>query len=112
MNTTGQPSIYPLSNKNIVLVIYILMTMGIVFGGMLSLVGLIMAYMCKRLFSLESEEFKHLTYIIRTFWICSLFVILGFLLVPLYGVGFLIIAGTSIWAIYRYVAGAYEVFSA
>jgi uncharacterized membrane protein len=48
---------------------------------------------------------RHFRWQIRTFWIALLWGVIGMLTVPLI-IGWFILLGTSIWAIYRIVKGA------
>lgn len=97
-----------LSEKSMILTIYFLMIFGLLLGGMLSFLGLFGAYLAKFKSDSESKGHEHLKYIIKTFWICTLLVVIGFFLTPVHGVGIFLIVASSIWALYRYIAGAFK----
>ncbi len=82
-------------------VIYILYLAGFVIG-ITPLIGVIIAYVNRG----KSEPWleTHYTWAIRTFWICLLYSVVGFVLAFVL-IGFLVLLGTVIWFIVRVVVG-------
>lgn len=82
--------------------VYILYLLGLVFGGITSLVGVIMAYINRD----EAADWvkSHYQYQIRTFWICLLYGLVGVILSAV-GIGFLILFFVLVWWIVRCVKG-------
>lgn len=66
-------------------------------------VGAIMAYMNRY----ENDEWleTHFQYQIRTFWIYTLFLIIGAVMTPAFGIGFLVILAAVIWLVVRCAKG-------
>ena len=84
------------------LIIYILYLVGLVIG-ITALVGVIMAYVQKGNSSTFIES--HFQFQIRTFWIGLVGSIIGGLLIPVVGIGFLVLLALAIWYIIRCVKG-------
>ncbi|XHS80090.1 DUF4870 family protein [Burkholderiaceae bacterium UC74_6] len=91
------------SLKQLTQVIYILYALGF-FTGVTWIVALMMNYI-KREDTEGTIYASHFTWQIRTFWWCTLWTVVGFITMPLLGLGFLVLAGNSLWAIYRIVKG-------
>ncbi|WP_223146177.1 hypothetical protein [Pusillimonas sp. ANT_WB101] len=85
------------------IVVYAAFALGILLGGLPSIVGLIMAYV-KRNEMTGTIYHGHMSMLIRTFWISLALGIIGALATFIY-IGPLIIIGTGIWYIYRVVRG-------
>jgi uncharacterized membrane protein len=93
------------SARTLAFVIYGLFAAGFVSSGLTTIAGLIIAYV-KRDTVAGTYLASHFTWAIRTFWI-SLAVGAGALvLMPLFGLGVLVMIGLAIWVIYRIVVGA------
>lgn len=90
--------------KNTVHLIYLLFTIGFFVPGIVSLVGIIVAYIKRE----DMQDYPvlsgHIRWLIRTFWYSILWVIVG-LATLIIGVGFIILAATYIWHIYRIIKG-------
>ena len=89
--------------KKYLLVTYIIFAVGLFTGGLVSIAGLVMAYL-KRSDYINSIYESHLTYLIRTFWIGLLYGFISFILV-LVGIGVILGILTTIWYVIRVVKG-------
>jgi uncharacterized membrane protein len=84
--------------------VYILQALAFFLGGVTVLAGVILNYL--KLDDVRGTWIeRHFRWQIRTFWIALLWGVIGMLTVPLI-IGWFILLGTSIWAIYRIVKGA------
>ncbi|MDP8079214.1 DUF4870 family protein [Phocoenobacter skyensis] len=96
------------SQKNWMLAIYILFAASILFGGIPTLVGAIIAYV-------KRDEMKgtfyesHITYLIRTFFVAFIGGILG-LILSFIGIGIILLFIIGIWYIFRVVVGMIKFF--
>ncbi|QLB23661.1 hypothetical protein A6B44_03015 [Pasteurella skyensis] len=90
------------------LAIYILFAASILFGGIPTLVGAIIAYV-------KRDEMKgtfyesHITYLIRTFFVAFIGGILG-LILSFIGIGIILLFIIGIWYIFRVVVGMIKFF--
>jgi uncharacterized membrane protein len=86
---------------------HVLMGLGILTGGVSSLVGVIIAYI-KRQDTQGTYLESHCKWIIETFWwVFWISILGGFLLFV--GIGVFVLAGIGIWSIYRGVMGIIRV---
>jgi len=91
------------SLKQLTQVTYILYALGFL-TGVTWIVALMMNYI-KREDTAGTIYASHFTWQIHTFWWCALWTVLGFITMPVLGLGFLVLAANSLWAIYRIVKG-------
>ncbi|NVD36108.1 DUF4870 family protein [Marinobacter lutaoensis] len=90
--------------RNLAVAVYILQALAFFLGGVTALAGVILNYL--KLDDVRGTWIeRHFRWQIRTFWIALLWGVIGMLTVPLI-IGWFILLGTSIWAIYRIVKGA------
>lgn len=89
--------------KNFLLVTYIVFAVGLFTGGLVSIAGLVMAYIKRDDYKNSSYE-SHVTYLIRTFWIGLLYGFISFIL-TIVGIGVILGILTSIWYVIRVVKG-------
>ena len=89
-------------SSNTVQLVYILYLVGLVIG-ITCVVGVIMAYVNRD----EAQDWLkvHYQFQIRTFWIGALYVGIGVLTTPLFGLGVLVMIFWMIWVIIRCVLG-------
>lgn len=96
------PSPVDEAHKNLVLLVYILQAAGF-FIGVTFIAGLIVNYLKRR--DVEGTWLaSHFTWQIKTFWYAIAGFTLGFILMIIL-IGWLIMAATSLWVIYRIVKG-------
>lgn len=88
---------------DLLLLSYIAYLVGAVTGGAGSLVGLIVAYLQRAEVAGTWRE-SHYTWLIRTFWIGLLFIVIGAITTWI-AIGFLILLATFVWYIVRLVKG-------
>lgn len=81
--------------------IYILYLVGF-FIGITGLVGIVMAYINRG--KAEAWVETHYTWLIRTFWIAVLGVLVGTILV-LVAIGFIVFLAVAVWVVVRCVVG-------
>jgi len=91
-----------LSIKNITQTVYFCQTLSFFFG-ITAIAGIILNYL-KRNETIGTWLESHFTWQIRTFWIGLIFSLIGFILSVIL-VGFLILAVTLVWTIYRVIKG-------
>lgn len=91
------------SFKTFTMIIYGLYALGLVMGGLPTIVGLIMAYVKRREYA-STIYGLHLRFLIRTFWYGALWAIVGGILTLVY-IGFAVLTIVGIWYIYRIVRG-------
>src|SRR5690554_4937330 len=84
-------------DKTMPMVIYILFLVSLLTGGLLSIVGVIIAYVKKGGASSDINN-NHYRYLIRTFWIGCLYGLVGMLTVY-FMIGVLIVLFTLVWYI-------------
>ena len=82
--------------------IYILFLASIIVG-ITGLIGLIMAYINKN--GDTGVANSHYRYQIRTFWISLLYFVISMVLIPVVGLGFLLMLVALVWYIVRCVKG-------
>lgn len=89
--------------KNYLLVTYIVFAVGLFTAGVVTLAGVVMAY-------IKRDEYKntlyesHVTFLIRTFWISLLYGVISFIL-SFIGIGIILGILTTIWYVIRIVKG-------
>ena len=91
------------SLKTIALAVYVLQALSF-FWGITAVIGVIIDYV-----KLEDARGtwveNHLRWQIRTFWWALIWSVLGFALIWVFGLGFLVLAVVYFWTIYRVVKG-------
>ncbi|MFY1026737.1 hypothetical protein CFY87_05155 [Actinobacillus seminis] len=88
-------------HKTIVLITYGLFFIGLFIGGLPTLIGVIIAYM-KRKETEGTVYHGYLNYLIKTFWIGFLGILLGIIL-SIVGIGMLVIMATGLLYLIRLV---------
>ncbi|MBN2690776.1 MAG: hypothetical protein JXR43_02810 [Burkholderiaceae bacterium] len=91
------------SLKTLVLAIYVLQALSF-FWGITAVIGVIIAYV-KRDDARGTWLDSHLRWQIRTFWWALFWSVIGFALIWVFGLGFLVLAVVYFWTIYRVVKG-------
>jgi len=92
------------SLAKLALVVYALYALGSIFtGGVLTLVGLVIAYV-NRGDAAGTWVESHFQWQIRTFWIGALFALISILLMFLV-IGFVLIILTAVWVVVRVAVG-------
>ena len=89
--------------KQITLVVYILQGLSFFFG-LTAIVGVVINYV-KREDVAGTVYQSHFDWQIRTFWWGLVWSVLGFILILALGLGFLVLFGAWVWAVYRVVKG-------
>ncbi|TAM09774.1 MAG: hypothetical protein EPN72_02525 [Nevskiaceae bacterium] len=89
--------------RNTTWLVYGLYAAGLFTGGLITLAGLIVAYI-KRPDVAGMPFAAHLTWLIRTFWLSLLGYVVGGLLAWA-GIGYVILAAVSVWYLYRLIKG-------
>jgi uncharacterized membrane protein len=89
--------------KTIALVVYVLQALSF-FWGITAVVGVIIDYV-KLDDARGTWVENHLRWQIRTFWWALFWSVLGFALIWVFGLGFLVLAVVYFWTIYRVVKG-------
>lgn len=92
----------PEQDTRVTQIIYVLYLAGLITGSVTTLIGAIMAYVYRSDASPWLRE--HYRYLIRTFWIGTLYGCIAFLL-GVIGIGFLIMPLLALWLIVRCVIG-------
>ena len=82
--------------------IYVLYFLGFFFGGVPTIIGLVMAYLNRG--KTAALTATHYTWLIRSFWIGMLYGFVSMLLMFV-GIGFLLFFAIAIWMIIRLVKG-------
>jgi uncharacterized membrane protein len=97
-------------DANMAKLVYALYLLGFVLGGVTSLIGLIVAYVCLR--DVRQWVKTHFQLQIRTFWIGLLYSAVGVIAVwfDIYLVGAAILFLTFIWTVVRCVIGLKAAF--
>ena len=88
--------------KNYVFIAYVTYALGL-FIWFAPVVGVILAYV-KRDEAQGSIYASHIDYLIKTFWVSLIGMVLGMLTILIL-IGWLILAATGVWLIYRVVVG-------
>ncbi|WP_449370017.1 DUF4870 family protein [Thiomonas sp.] len=91
------------SLKTIALIVYVLQALSF-FWGITAVVGVIIDYV-KLDDARGTWVENHLRWQIRTFWWALFWSVLGFALIWVFGLGFLVLAVVYFWTIYRVVKG-------
>lgn len=91
------------SLKTLVLAVYVLQALSF-FWGITAVIGVIIAYV-KRDDARGTWLESHLRWQIRTFWWALFWSVIGFALIWVFGLGFLVLAVVYFWTIYRVVKG-------
>lgn len=89
--------------KTYLLITYIVFVVGFFTGGLITIAGLVMAYLKRDDYNNSIYE-SHVTYLIRTFWIGFLYTAISFVL-SIIGIGLLLAVLTAIWYVIRIVKG-------
>ncbi|AVL70774.1 MULTISPECIES: DUF4870 family protein [Oligella] len=89
--------------KNYLLITYIIFAVGILTGGLVTLAGVVMAYLKRDEYQNTRYE-SHITYLIRTFWIFILYSFISFILSFIF-IGVLLAFLTAVWYVIRIVKG-------
>ena len=89
--------------KTIALVVYVLQALSF-FWGITAVVGVIIDYV-KLDDARGTWVENHLRWQIRTFWWALFWSVIGFALIWVFGLGFLVLAVVYFWTIYRVVKG-------
>lgn len=93
--------IYP-NKKGTVLMVYILYLLGFIFGGITTIVGLIIAYYSKS--EATPLEKNHFEYQIKVFLWGLLWFVIGTITTYIL-IGFVILFGWVIWTLYKIIVG-------
>ena len=91
------------SLKTIALIVYVLQALSF-FWGITAVVGVIIDYV-KLDDARGTWVENHLRWQIRTFWWALFWSVIGFALIWVFGLGFLVLAVVYFWTIYRVVKG-------
>ena len=89
--------------KTIALVVYVLQALSF-FWGITAVIGVIIDYV-KLDDARGTWVENHLRWQIRTFWWALFWSVIGFALIWVFGLGFLVLAVVYFWTIYRVVKG-------
>ena len=89
--------------KTIALVVYVLQALSF-FWGITAIIGVIIDYV-KLDDARGTWVENHLRWQIRTFWWALFWSVIGFALIWVFGLGFLVLAVVYFWTIYRVVKG-------
>lgn len=89
--------------RQYLLVTYVVFLVGLFTAFLVTIAGLVMAYLKRNEYNNTIYE-SHITYLIRTFWIGLLFGVISFLTLII-GIGFILLLLTSVWYIVRMVKG-------
>lgn len=102
-----------ISITNLLHIIYITFTIGIIFG-MIPFLGWIMSFVpiagvmlahIKKPEAKDPIEISHFDWQIKTFWVSFVATIIGYFTIPVFGLGIIILIARSIWSIYRIIKG-------
>lgn len=100
----SQPKhVYRDSNRTVVLICYVLGAVGI-FSFLPVLIALIVCYV-KRDDALNTIYQSHYSWLISTFWIGLFWLIVSFVTLFFFGLGWFIYLILCVWLIYRFVKG-------
>lgn len=89
--------------KSFATIVYVIFIVGLFTGGLVTIAGLIMAYL-KRGDAAGTWVESHHSWLIRTFWWSLLFIIIGVLLLAV-TIGAPILFLVCIWYLYRIIKG-------
>lgn len=96
------------SQRKIMYISYGLFGLGIIFGGLPAIAGVILVYI-KREDMQGTAYYDHMCFLIRTFWGTLAGFVLGMIL-SLIGIGIVLIWLISIWYVFRVIYGAVKLF--
>jgi uncharacterized membrane protein len=99
-----QDSSDPRNMRTFTHILYALYAVYWLTGGLTGLVAIILNYV-KRSDAVGTQYEDHFTWQIRTFWWSVLGHIVGFALIWVLGLGFLILTAVWIWTLYRIIKG-------
>ena len=103
MSETQPPAVQPATGElDAVKLVYILYFIGVVTSGLVSLAGVIVAYLKRS--EASAAAASHFTFQIRTFWIGLLFGVVSVLTLFI-GIGFLLGLATLVWYLVRAIKG-------
>ena len=86
------------------IVVYVLFGLGVIFGGLPAIAGVILAYIKRQDMLPNSLYHNHLTFLIRTFWGSVAGTVIGFIL-SFIGIGILVLFTVGIWYLFRVIYG-------
>lgn len=92
------------SMRQLTLVIYILQAVGLL-GFFITMLAAVIINYVKRDDVAATLYDSHFRWQIRTFWWSLLWCVLGFVTLPLFGLGILVWGVAWIWALYRVIKG-------
>jgi uncharacterized membrane protein len=96
------PAAQPVARDSTAKIVYVLYLVSLAVGVTL-LVGLVMAYV--NVGGAPEPARTHYRFQIRTFWIGALYALVGFVLMPLLGLGALVFLFAAVWLVVRCVKG-------
>lgn len=92
------------NQRTIMIVVYVLFGLGVIFGGLPAIAGVILAYIKRQDMLPNSLYHNHLTFLIRTFWGSVAGTVIGFIL-SFIGIGILVLLAVGIWYLFRVIYG-------
>jgi Predicted membrane protein len=92
------------NQRTIMIVVYVLFGLGVIFGGLPAIAGVILAYIKRQDMLPNSLYHNHLTFLIRTFWGSVAGTVIGFIL-SFIGIGILVLFAVGIWYLFRVIYG-------
>ena len=92
------------NQRTIMIVVYVLFGLGVIFGGLPAISGVILAYIKRQDMLPNSLYHNHLTFLIRTFWGSVAGTVIGFIL-SFIGIGILVLFAVGIWYLFRLIYG-------
>ena len=92
------------NQRTIMIVVYVLFGLGVIFGGLPAIAGVILAYIKRQDMLPNSLYHNHLTFLIRTFWGSVAGTVIGFIL-SFIGIGILVLFAVGIWYLFRLIYG-------
>ena len=92
------------NQRTIMIVVYVLFGLGVIFGGLPAIAGVILAYIKRQDMLPSSLYHNHLTFLIRTFWGSVAGTVIGFIL-SFIGIGILVLFAVGIWYLFRVIYG-------
>ncbi len=93
------------SIRNLTFLTYILLFLGSVSMGIFSLLGVMLAYSRRKNLPRENIYATHLSYLIRTVGMYLIILVIGWILIRVRGIGYLIIILDILWYLWRLVNG-------
>ena len=92
------------NQRTIMIVVYVLFGLGVIFGGLSAVAGVILAYIKRQDMLPNSLYHNHLTFLIRTFWGSVAGTVIGFIF-SFIGIGILVLFPVGIWYLFRVIYG-------